>query len=79
MNPNKFRALILVRRKTNHFTKRNIVKKQQIKESSVVCETVMLTNRQQNDFNLHNSNIWDKVLKNGPREICGRQPLKYLK
>ena len=23
--------------------------------------------------------IWDKVLKNGPSKICGRQPLKYLK
>ena len=23
--------------------------------------------------------IWDKVFKNGPSKICGRQPLKYLK
>ena len=23
--------------------------------------------------------IWDKILKNGPTEICGRQPLKNLK
>ena len=23
--------------------------------------------------------IWDKVFKNGPREICGRQSLKNLK
>ena len=23
--------------------------------------------------------IWDKVFKNGPSEICGRQPLKSLK
>ena len=23
--------------------------------------------------------IWDKVFKNGPSEICGKQPLKYLK
>ena len=22
--------------------------------------------------------IWDKVFKNGPNEICGRQPLKNL-
>ena len=22
---------------------------------------------------------WDKVSKNGPKEICGRQPLKNLK
>ena len=22
---------------------------------------------------------WDKVLKNGPSKICGRQPLKILK
>ena len=22
---------------------------------------------------------WDKVFKNGPGEICGRQPLKNLK
>ena len=22
---------------------------------------------------------WDKVFKNGPSEICGRQPLKNLK
>ena len=21
-------------------------------------------------------NIWDKVFKNGPRKICGRQPLR---
>ena len=24
-------------------------------------------------------NIWVKVFKNGPSEICGRQPLKKLK
>ena len=23
--------------------------------------------------------IWDKVLKNGPNKICGRQPLKNMK
>ena len=23
--------------------------------------------------------MWDKVFKNGPIEICGRQPLKSLK
>ena len=23
--------------------------------------------------------MWDKVFKNGPSKICGRQPLKYLK
>ena len=23
--------------------------------------------------------IWDKVFKDGPSEICGRQPLKKLK
>ena len=23
--------------------------------------------------------MWDKVFKNGPRKICGRQPLKSLK
>ena len=23
--------------------------------------------------------IWDKVFKNGPSQICGRQPLKYMK
>ena len=23
--------------------------------------------------------IWDKTFKNGPSEICGRQPLKNLK
>ena len=23
--------------------------------------------------------IWDKVFKSGPSEICGRQPLKNLK
>ena len=27
-----------------------------------------------NDF----SYIWDKVFKNGPSEICGRQPLKIF-
>ena len=25
------------------------------------------------------TNKWDKVLKNGPSKICGRQPLKNLK
>ena len=24
-------------------------------------------------------NLWDKVFKNGPSKICGRQPLKNLK
>ena len=28
---------------------------------------------------LRNRNIWDKVFKNGPIKICGRQPLKNLK
>ena len=23
--------------------------------------------------------IWDKIFKNGPSKICGRQPLKNLK
>ena len=23
--------------------------------------------------------VWDKVFKNGPRKICGRQPLKNMK
>ena len=23
--------------------------------------------------------IWDKIFKNGPSEMCGRQPLKNLK
>ena len=27
----------------------------------------------------HSLVIWDKVFKNGPSEICGRQPLKNLK
>ena len=25
------------------------------------------------------TSIWDKVFKNGPSKICGRQPLKNLK
>ena len=25
---------------------------------------------------LFRNNIWDKLLKNGPSKICGRQPLK---
>ena len=25
------------------------------------------------------ANNWDKVFKNGPSKICGRQPLKNLK
>ena len=25
------------------------------------------------------THIWDKVFKNGPSDICGRQPLKNLK
>ena len=25
------------------------------------------------------NNIWDKLFKNGPSKICGRQPLKNLK
>ena len=28
---------------------------------------------------LHRHHIWGKVFKNGPSEICGRQPLKNLK
>ena len=28
---------------------------------------------------LRNRNIWDKLFKNGPIKICGRQPLKNLK
>ena len=28
---------------------------------------------------LGQENIWDKVFKNGPSKICGRQPLKNLK
>ena len=30
-------------------------------------------------FNRQLSIIWDKVFKNGPSKICGRQPLKNLK
>ena len=28
---------------------------------------------------IDNIDMWDKVFKNGPSKICGRQPLKYLK
>ena len=28
---------------------------------------------------LYPADIWDKILKNGPSKICGRQPLKNLK
>ena len=32
------------------------------------------------DFSFYfNKNIWDKVFKNAPSKICGRQPLKNLK
>ena len=30
-------------------------------------------------FSTFRHNIWDKVFKNGPSKICGRQPLKNLK
>ena len=29
--------------------------------------------------NINSMFIWDKVFKNGPSKICGRQPLKNLK
>ena len=34
------------------------------------------------EFRLMNSEdivIWDKIFKNGPSEICGRQPLENMK
>ena len=30
-------------------------------------------------FHNMNSDIWVKVFKNGPSQICGRQPLNFLK
>ena len=30
-------------------------------------------------FTKHTYNIWVQVFKNGPSQICGRQPLKNLK
>ena len=31
------------------------------------------------DLRTFSENNWDKVFKNGPSKICGRQPLKNLK
>ena len=31
------------------------------------------------NISLQSVNIWDKVFKNGPSEICGRRPLRNLK
>ena len=40
---------------------------------------IKLNKNVQNSQNLYQYNIWVKVFKNGPGEICGRQLLKNLK
>ena len=47
----------------------------------VVSLTAAHLNKKWSSVNAHSkvSIIWDKVFKNGPSKICGRQPLKSLK
>ena len=53
------------------FIKLNAIKKQNFKQNQL--ENALLASHHQTDT------LWDKVFKNGPSEICGRQPLKNLK
>ena len=41
--------------------------------SSILCKILVLKKCEMISF------IWDKVFKNGPSKICGRQPFKHLK
>ena len=78
MNPDKFLAIILYKRKSDNTNQRITVDNQQIKVmSSLKLLGLQLDDKV--DFNQHISNIWVKVFKNGPSKIFGRQPLKYLK
>ena len=55
-----------------------------IKKSKIVLKSLKKLNSLVN-VNLWNcevwirKNKWDKVFKNGPSKVCGRQPLKNLK
>ena len=78
VNPDKFQAIILDKRKSDNTNQRITVDNQQIK----VMSSVKLLGLQLDDklnFNQHISNIWVKVFKNGPSKFFGRQSLKYLK
>ena len=70
MNPDKFLAILLDKRKSDNTNQRITVDNQQIK----VMSSVKLLGLQLDDklnFNHHISNIWVKVFKNGPSKICG--------
>ena len=70
VNPDKFQAIILDKRKSDNTNQRITVDNQQIK----VMSSVKLLGLQLDDklnFNQHISNIWVKVFKNGPSKICG--------
>ena len=43
------------------------------------CDKLILSKYFLSDFLPCSPHIWDKVFKNGPSKICGRQPLKNLK
>ena len=46
----------------------------------LITNPICISNTQSRDQRLDlSSNIWDKVLKNGPNKICGRQSLSNLK
>ena len=57
------------------------IRQHQVKPLSFTPNVKMMSFFKPTDLcdRLIEQNIWDKILKNGPSKVCGRQPLKNLK
>ena len=75
-NPEKSQAILLNKRKSNLTNLRLNIDDKAVKlVSSTELLGIIMDDKL--NFNLHIGNIWDKVFKNGPSKICGRQPLSF--
>ena len=78
INPEKSEAITLDRKKSSLTNIPLTIDNQAIKSIPLV-ELLGIHLDDKLKFNLNMNNIWDKVFKNAPSKICGREPLKNSK
>ena len=78
INPEKSEAITLDRKKSSLTNIPLTIDNQAIKSIPLV-ELLGIHLDDKLKLNLNMNNIWDKVFKNAPSKICGREPLKNSK
>ena len=78
INPEKSEAITLDRKKSS-LTNIPLTTDNQAIKSIPLVELLGIHLDDKLKFNLNMNNIWDKVFKNAPSKICGREPLKNSK